>query len=516
VTDGYQRKPAPKRGYSDRYGPPRHYSVGVSSSPPLNPIAYLERNAQAAPAGAFVKTPKQTITNSEALVNVKKIAYELRRLGVKRGDMLALDLPELLGILFIEAVYHEAAARTFLPPGYDPAGAFPIDWLFSTKADAVAPAGARLVIVDARFLEQVEQNPYGITARDFESGNSLTSVVYSSGTTGTPKAIPAYVELVDRSAAAMIDPWVARSDILSFLPAKTPLGLFAFYTNGMKGIPYLDIGDNVPAETVSLIASTGVSTLVMSPAQVAAFVGELETTGRTLPQIDTVYTVGMAMPASLSARLRNATDGCAVLCIYGSTEAFTIARRDYETDDPFDVGIIDRPEDLQIVDEHGALLPDGEVGLIRYRSPYMAHEYLGDPVGTAAAFRDGWFYPGDLGSIRPGNGLTLAGRTAELINAGGVKVDPMRLDFFAARQAGVLDAASFGYETADGILQVGIALVTGDGVDVQNLIREFEAEFGPAAPRLVARVDSIPRNAMGKPVRRTLAERYTESRPTSS
>jgi long-chain acyl-CoA synthetase len=482
--------------------------VGVSPTQRLNPVGYLERNAKVSPSAAFVVTPKQTITNSEALTNVKKIAYELRRLGVKPGDMLALDLPEVLSILFTQAVYHEAAARTFLPPGYDPTGAFQIDWMFSTKPDAVAPAGSRLVTVDARFLEQVEQNPYGIRSREFESADSLIAVVYSSGTTGTPKAIPARLELVDRGAASMIDPWVGRGDILSFLPSKTPLGLFALYTNAMNGIPYLDIGDNIPSETVAFIASTGVTSLVMSPAQVAGFVGELERTGRRLPQIEKVFTVGMAMTPGLSARMRAATEGCVMLCIYGSTEAFTIARRDYETDDPFDVGVIDRPEDFQIVDENGALVPEGEVGLIRYRSPFMTHEYLGDAAGTSRAFVDGWFYPGDLGSIRPGNGLTLAGRSSELINAGGVKVDPMRLDFFATRQPSVLDAASFGYETADGILQVGIALVAEDGVDVQQLVDDFAAEFGPAAPKLVARVPSIPRNAMGKPMRLALAERY--------
>jgi long-chain acyl-CoA synthetase len=98
-----------------------------------------------------------------------------------------------------------------------------------------------------------------------------------------------------------------------------------------------------------------------------------------------------------------------------------------------------------------------------------------------------------------------------VLNAGGVKVDPIRLDHFAIRNANVTDACSFEYETSSGLRQIGIALVTDDEIDVQTLVADLKAEFGGAAPSLVARVDSIPRNAMGKPMRRMLAEKYKAS-----
>jgi long-chain acyl-CoA synthetase len=474
----------------------------------VNPFSYLQRNAEVSPSATLLTTSKQTISNADALTNVKRIAYELRRLGVKPGDMVALDLPEVLTLLFVEAVFHEAAASTALPPGYDPAGVFPIDWFFTASAGATGPKGARVVTVDDRFLALVEQNPYGIQPLDYESSDDLVWVFFSSGTTGKPSALPATLARLEGYGRSSPEPWMRDGGYLCFLPAKTPTGLFGFLTSIRHGIPFLAIGDNVPSETVDLIARNVVRSLVMSPAQVAAFVGELETTGRTLSQINSVYTVGTAMPPELSARLRLATEGCEVLCVYGSTEAGTAALRSYETDDPFDVGHIIPGAEIQIVDDDGVVLPVGEVGRLRHRSEFMNHHYLGDPDGSSASWIDGWFYPGDLASIRPDNGLTLAGRASEIINAGGVKINPVRLDQFATKHADVLDAASFGYETADGILQVGIALVTADEFDVQALIREFEAEFGPAAPRLVARIDAIPRNQMGKPLRRELAEKY--------
>jgi acyl-CoA synthetase (AMP-forming)/AMP-acid ligase II len=141
----------------------------------------------------------------------------------------------------------------------------------------------------------------------------------------------------------------------------------------------------------------------------------------------------------------------------------------------------------------------------------MVDRYLGDPGATARSFKDGWFYPGDMGLIRPDGGLTLAGRDSELLNAGGVKVDPNRLDHFALQWAGVQDACSFEYETASGVNGVGIALVTEEDLDVAALVADLKSEFSTAAPTLVARVDAIPKTRNGKPMRRQLAETYRGS-----
>jgi acyl-CoA synthetase (AMP-forming)/AMP-acid ligase II len=162
---------------------------------------------------------------------------------------------------------------------------------------------------------------------------------------------------------------------------------------------------------------------------------------------------------------------------------------------------------VQIVDDDDEVLPDGQTGRIRHQHPHMVHGYLGSPEATRNSFKDGWFYPGDLGFIRPDKGLTLAGRASEVLNAGGVKLDPIQLDLFAVTHPKVIDACSFGYTTSAGIQQIGIALVTEDGLDVRALIRAFDEKFGIAAPKLVARATEIPRNAMGQ----LLAEKYKES-----
>ena len=476
----------------------------------VNPFTFLERNAKSNPSGIFLASPDQTLTNSEAHTSAKQIAFELRRLGVKPGDLVAIDVPEILCILFYQALFHEAAAVTVLPKGYVHDGSFEIDWMFSSAAEP--PQGARqLVAVDTAFLGHIDENPTGISPREYESGDSLFRVTFSSGTTGRPKAIASNIGAMEDYTADSLATWMRGDPFVSFLGAASPLGIFAVHLSVVTERPYLALGANVPATTIDLISKYRATSIKASPAQLASLVAELEKQNRTLPDLETVYTVGTSMPPALSTRLRAATAGCEIFALYGSTEAGMSFARYYDTDDPFDVGHVFPGVSFEIVDDDDKPLADGETGRIRVKGPLMSHEYLGDTTENLDVFRDGWFYPGDLGFIRPDGGLSLAGRFSELINAGGVKIDPNRIDLFAVAQPHVKDAASFGYTNSAGVKQVGIALVTDDEIDVQDLIRRLEKEFGYAAPKLVARIDAIPRNAMGKPLRLDLAEKYKES-----
>ncbi len=472
-----------------------------------NPFLYLQRNADENPNGVFSRSADQTVTNADALVQVKKIAYEMRRLGVKAGQVVALDLPDQLSILFTEAVFHEAAISTVIPDGFVADGGFRVHWVFTNRATTAQP-GAEVVTVDGAFLRLIEQNPYGI--RPSEEPIETLRIVFSSGTTGTPKAI-AIGRSMEQAMDAALPFWFQGAPLLSLMDTGTAAGLGEFYLAVKGAQPYHCAGGANPAAIVRLADQVGVRTLKGSPAQVAALVDELEAQQRTLPTIETVIVAGTVMPPGVAQRMRAAAEGCTILSNYGSTEAGGAASRLYESDDPYDAGQIARGSEVQIVDENDAPLPDGEVGRIRHRSFGMAHGYLGNPEATARAFRDGWFYPGDLGYIRPDGGLTLTGREAEVLNAGGVKIDPNRLDHFALNHPGVIDACSFDYATASGIRQVGMALVARDDLDVKALVASLGAEFGAAAPKLVARVDAIPRTNTGKPKRRELAENYTES-----
>ena len=472
-----------------------------------NPYLYLQHNADVNPKGVFFRSAHQVMTNAEAVVEVKKLAYELRRLGVSAGQVVALDLPDQLSILFMEALYHEAAIATVLPDGFDSDGVLTIDWMFSYRAPA--PQGkATVVTVDAAFLQLVGQNPYGI--RPTEVPVETLRIVFSSGTTGTPKAIALGHQALQPFDDAL-DTWFEGEPFLVLMDLGTPWGFGGFFLSVKGGRPFLCVGGASPAEIVTMAVDNAVTSLKGSPAQIAGFVAEAEAQGRTLPHIQSVYVGGTVMPPGVADRMRAVAEGCTIYGMYGATESGIATSRVYETDDPSNAGQILPGALVEVVGDDDVVVPVGTPGRVRHRTPGMVHEYLGDPYASAQSFREGWFYPGDLGFIRSDGGLTLTGRESEVLNAGGVKIDPSRLDRFALAQAGVFDACAFDYAGSSGIRQIGIALVTEDHLDVKALIARFAAEFGSASPALVSRVEAIPRNTMGKPLRRILAERYSES-----
>jgi acyl-coenzyme A synthetase/AMP-(fatty) acid ligase len=480
------------------------------NKPPINPFSYLSRNAEVDPTGVFVESTEEKLLNFEAATYVRKIAFEFRRLGVKPGDLLAFDLPEMLQLLFTEAAFHEGAATTVLPSTFVDSGAFDIQWMFSVSAREVG-TNTRLVIVDSRFLELIEQNPFGTIPREFASEASLLRVVFSSGTTGRPNPIALTVGMLTAHSANALDTWMAGEPFLILLGTGTAMGFNAFYLSVQGNRPFLSVGPAGTGAIIELAFRYSVTSLKASPAQVAGFATELETQGRVLSSVDSIYIVGSAISPTVATQIRRAVDGCDICNLYGSTEATIAFARYYDSDDPFDAGYLFPGSTVQIVDENDNELSNGQVGRIRHRHLQMVHEYLGTPEATAQGFRDGWFYPGDLGIIRPDGGLTLAGRASEILNAGGVKVDPTLLDMYAVTFADVSDACSFTYLASSGLPQIGIALVARSDIDVDALIRSFENRFGAAAPRLVARVPEIPRNAMGKAMRDALASRYNES-----
>ncbi|MFF3602028.1 class I adenylate-forming enzyme family protein, partial [Kitasatospora indigofera] len=350
------------------------------------------------------------------------------------------------------------------------------------------------------FLQRAEQNPYGITHREFPSRQSTVRLVFSSGTTGQPNAIAFTLAAVEYFADDALDTWLAGEPFLALLPTATAMGFVALFVSTRDGRPFWSVEAGDPDAIIQLAVRSSATSIKGSPAQLAAILDLLEARSQTLPHVQTVQVVGTVMPPALAARMRAAAEGCAIYNLYASTEATLAFARYYDSDDPFDAGQLCPDSIVQIVDEHDNELPAGQIGRIRHQNPFMVHEYLGNPEASRAAFKDGWFYPGDLGLIRPDGGLTLAGRVSEVLNAGGVKIDPTQLDLFAVANPLVIDAASFEFESSSGVKQIGIALVTQDGLDVQALIRDFGTRFGTAAPQLVARIEKVPRNAMGKPL----------------
>ena len=139
-------------------------------------------------------------------------------------------------------------------------------------------------------------------------------------------------------------------------------------------------------------------------------------------------------------------------------------------------------------------LVDGEV---QVKGPNVFAGYWRRPEATAAAFADGWFKTGDIGSISPDGYYTLEGRRSDLIICGGFNIYPREIEELLLEQPGVTEAAVVGM--ADRVRgEVPVAYVVGacDAAALEALCRAKLASF--KVPRAYVSVPSLPRTALGK------------------
>ena len=161
---------------------------------------------------------------------------------------------------------------------------------------------------------------------------------------------------------------------------------------------------------------------------------------------------------------------------------------------------------VEVVDDHGQPVPPGEQGEIRVFSDRQSEGYLGDPDATARAFRDGGFYPGDLGRLLPDGMLLVDGRVDDRMDLGGMKFLPELLEEVAFAYPGVKDAAAYAAPDAAGLDVCWLAVASAGDLDRQGLADHI-ARSGRGLPEVrFAWIDTIPRNAMGKAERRRLRE----------
>ncbi|MBM3515075.1 MAG: long-chain fatty acid--CoA ligase [Alphaproteobacteria bacterium] len=183
--------------------------------------------------------------------------------------------------------------------------------------------------------------------------------------------------------------------------------------------------------------------------------------------------------------------------MYGSAEAAWVCRGKAEVIDRA-VGAVGRPlprVEVEVVDDQDRLLPLGIEGRVRIKSPYviMAHA------------KNGWFYPGDRGTVDSNRLLSIAGRIDDVINIGGAKLAPAPLEAALIDIAGVEDAAIVAVPSEDGSERLVVATVTPANANWRDIEILIGGVMRRGPPYLNVRVESLPRNQMGKLERRRLA-----------
>ena len=195
---------------------------------------------------------------------------------------------------------------------------------------------------------------------------------------------------------------------------------------------------------------------------------------------------------------------------YGTSEAggISVLAAHEQLSFPDSVGRPAFRVEIEIVDEAGAVVPEGEVGRLRYRGPGVSRLHV-DADGATFTSPDGWHFPGDLARILRSGHIQLAGRAKDLIIRGGVNIYPAEIEAALSTHPAVAEACVFGTEDRrlGETIAAAIVLRAGASLDAAGALAYLGERIARyKLPERVTFVDQLPRNTSGKVVRATLVK----------
>ncbi|MFP8780004.1 class I adenylate-forming enzyme family protein [Hydrogenophaga sp. RWCD_12] len=458
----------------------------------------------------------------ELLALADRLTAGLVAHGVVRGDRVAwLGLNHPLQIAALFALGRLGAV--LVPLNHRLAAA---EW-----TAVLADCTPRLLVHDAGFAEAARA--LGVSGRPSvvpqdtlsaadakhkmpaSTANALAEpalLVYTSGTTGTPKAA-VHTQgnlLANMAMAAQVQGMTADDTVLTVLPL--------FHVGGLciQTLPALSVGARVllhtrfdPTATLRAIAQDRPSLTLQVPATLQALTAHAEWARTDLSCLRTVWAGSSVLPPEpLQAFMAR---GVPVSNVYGSTETgpFSIALPpDWSASHIGSCGWPAPGVEIRLLDPQGTPVAPGHVGEICVRAPNVVTTYWPDKPALDA---EGFFHSGDLAQQATDGSYSVVGRAKDMIISGGENIYPAEIENLIATHPAVAECSVVGQaDTRWGEVAVAVVVLR----DPQTADEDWEAPLrafldGRLArykwPRRWVRLDTLPRTALGKVQKAELA-----------
>ena len=339
----------------------------------------------------------------------------------------------------------------------------------------------------------------------------LAAILYTSGTTGRSKGAMLTHQNLSSNARSLSDCWDWQQDdvLLNALPIFHVHGLFiASHCALLNATPMIfhskfvaaDVFRALPDCTVLMGVPTFYSRLLQQPGLDQQHVSNVR-----------VFICGSAPLTEQTFAAWEQATGHRILERYGMSETIINTSNPLNGDRvPGTVGFALPNQEVRIADQHGAGLPNGEVGTIEVRGPNVFSGYWNLPDKSAEEIRkDGFFITGDLGTQDSHGRIAIVGRAKDLVITGGYNVYPKEVERLLDELPEVTESAVIGLPHDDFGEAVVAVLVAPDTVtlDAVNVaLADQLARF--KQPKAVMCVSELPRNAMGKVQKNVLRDRY--------
>ena len=473
----------------------------------------ISHNAGRRPAHpALVERDGNVITYAAFEILMRRTANHLIAQGIKAGDIVGLSMPDTaahLGLMF--GLFRMGAILLPMDIRWTPEEKSRIAAFFgATAVIAESPVeGVRTLCIDDSWHDAV-----AVQGTDGNFPNNIDDPLWlslSSGTTGIPKGpLVTHRQMVLRFLSQTVDLGFNEHDrnILA-----TPL-----YFGGGRGftISNLFFGATVvmhpppykAEELAKAVNTLGITTLFLVPTLFRRMLAIADGKSLLFPNLRMLISSGSILHGDEREAIKR--DLCPYFVnLFSSTEGGGVAL--LAPNDPQEkaasVGRAAYRNEFQVVDENDAPLKAGTVGRIRQRAPWLPDGFYNNEEETKKAFRDGWYYTGDLGKVDDEGYLYVVGRVKDMIIRGGINIYPAEIEDLLCKHETVHDAAVVAWPSPELGEEVAAFVVAEGEADAEALIAYCRGALAPyKVPKAVFFIDDLPKSAQGKVLKNDLVE----------
>ena len=458
--------------------------------------AFLALTSRWIPTDTAMTIDHSTTTYAALEDRALRTAGWLRSRGVHKGSVVAVQLPKCLE--FLDLHLATLALGAILLPLHPDASEREVSQLLQDS--------------DARILIRETPNE-AISAHPIvPSQISLDTVgvlLYTSGTTGRPKGARITHQNLLATVRALHQAWAwERSDVLLHaLPLFHVHGLFVAQWGALwAGARSIWLHAFSATEAREFLPN---ATIFMG---VPTFYHRLITAGRPATDLSNMrlFTSGSAPLPATQHREFQELYGHTILERYGMTEVGIVLSNPYVGERRAgSVGFPLPGVEARVCDETDTPVPTDTIGEIQIRSESVIPGYLNRPQATREALRGGWMHTGDLGRIDKDGYYYVVGRASDMAISGGYNIYPREVEAALLEDPAVAEVAVFGIPDVDLGERLCAAIVPASSWAPEQIVQALSEKIARyKLPRRVFRVQSLPRNAMGKVQKTKLRQRF--------
>jgi cyanophycin synthetase len=475
----------------------------------MNLIEPIHEYAKTRPEAPAIITPQRSISWSELDNLIWSTALKLSGYGLRAGDRVGISMAHpithlvaSLSLARIQVAHIAIPVSESKQVRYELLNKLELKMILSDIEELVisTPKTSLLNKLEPNLNISVEQKKSLMSSE----GNFTWLILQSSGTTGAPK----FAELSHDSAndrfIRFLSLFECNKDDIFFTASRPDFvvakqrQMFSLVAGAAVFMPTIK---SISANLVSFLNQYKITLACGTPSHLSRFIS----IGVPIPSLR----VFEARSAFISERIRldfKTKINSNLYIVYGTNEgdALTLANPTIQQQVPNTVGFATKSIEIEIVDIHGVPKSALDTGEVRVRGPGLVKKYLNNSEASINSFKNGWFYPGDLGYLSKEGALVLQGRKDDMMIFDGMNIYPAEIENVLASHSSVKEVAAFAVKHELFQDVPFAAVILNESVTEKDLIEFCKKLLGIKYPKRIFILKEFPRNQFGKILKRDL------------